>query len=367
MHQQVAVSLFAYMIFRKRSSVQSLYYITHNLKRPRLIKLNPLDPLLWILRRNESDIVNCYNFMTPYFRHATRGSNMLNFGYWSKKTEDPMQAQGELCSLVGEFANLNSAKNMLDVGSGFSAPAIQWKSIYNLLNIICVNINLLQLKTAKSLVNEDISSDILKSKESTITTRSLYLNNRSDNISLVNANAKVLPFKDKCMDRIIALESAQHFKPLIHFIQEAKRILKNDGLLVIAIPVTTTTDKESLSLAQQFRKLGILALTWASEHHELGNVRSLINDAGFGIVEIQNIGSRVYAPFTEYYVKNRRAIKSVILKGSGSSSSLSSPSLFHNILYDVAENFIYKSALKMKEISQKGLIDYVLIRAKSNN
>ena len=355
------------MIFRKRSSVQSLYYITHKLKRPRLIKLNPLDPLLWILRRNESDIVNCYNFMTPYFRHATRGSNMLNFGYWSKKTEDPMQAQGELCSLVGEFANLNSAKNMLDVGSGFSAPAIQWKSIYNLLNIICVNINLLQLKTANSLVNEDISSDILKSKESTITTRSLYLNNRSDNISLVNANAKVLPFKDKCMDRIIALESAQHFKPLIHFIQEAKRILKNDGLLVIAIPVTTTTDKESLSLAQQFRKLGILALTWASEHHELGNVRSLINDAGFGIVEIQNIGSRVYAPFTEYYVKNRRAIKSVILKGSGSSSSLSSPSLFHNILYDVAENFIYKSALKMKEISQKGLIDYVLIRAKSNN
>src|SRR5438552_5283830 len=128
MHQEVVVSLFLYMIFRKRRSVQSLYYIMHNLKHPRLIKLNPLDTLLWILRRNESDIVRCYNFMTPYFRHATRGSNMLNFGYWSKKTEDPIQAQRELCTLVGEFANLKSAENVLDVGSGFSAPAIQWKS-----------------------------------------------------------------------------------------------------------------------------------------------------------------------------------------------------------------------------------------------
>jgi hypothetical protein len=164
------------------------------------------------------------------------------------------------------------------------------------------------------------------------------------------------------MDRIIALESAQHFRPLIQFIQESKRILKNDGLLVIAIPVTTiATDNKSLSLAQQFKKLGILSLTWASEHYELENIRSLFNEAGFKNVDIQNIGAHVYTPFTDYYVKNRRAIKNVILNGSESSASTP---LLHNILYDVVENFIYKSALKMKEISQKGLIDYVLLRAR---
>src|SRR5437870_10974754 len=110
-----------------------------NWKHQRLIKINPLEPPLWILRRNESDIVNSYNFMTPYIRHATGGSNMLNFGYWNKKTEDPMQAQKELCTLVGDFANLKSAKNVLDIGSGFSAPAVHWKSIYNYLNITCLN------------------------------------------------------------------------------------------------------------------------------------------------------------------------------------------------------------------------------------
>jgi len=297
---------------------------------------------------------------------------MLNFGYWSKKTEDPIQAQRELCTLVGEFANLKSAENVLDVGSGFSAPAIQWKSIYNFLNISCVNINLLQLKTAKNIVNKNDSNDIVKSKKTTITSQTLYVKNSADNnISLVNSTAKILPFKEKCMDRIIALESAQHFRPLIQFIQESKRILKNDGLLVIAIPVTTTittdnksitTDNKSASLAQQFKKLGILSLTWASEHYELENIRSLFNEAGFKNVNIQNIGAHVYAPFTDYYVKNRRAIKNVILHGSQSSAS--TPLLLHNILYDVVENFIYKSALKMKEISQKGLIDYVLFRAR---
>jgi cyclopropane fatty-acyl-phospholipid synthase-like methyltransferase len=289
---------------------------------------------------------------------------MLNFGYWSKRTEDPIQAQRELCTLVGEFANLKSAENVLDVGSGFSAPAIQWKSIYNFLNISCMNINLLQLKTAKNIINKNDSNEIVKSKKTTITSQNLYVKNSADNnISLVNSTAKILPFKEKCMDRIIALESAQHFRPLIQFIQESKRILKYDGLLVIAIPVTTTITaaNKSSSLAQQFKKLGILSLTWASEHYELENIKSLFNETGFKNVDIQHIGAHVYAPFTDYYVKNRRAIKNVILNGSQSSAYTP---LLHNILYDVVENFIYKSALKMKEISQKGLIDYVLLRAR---
>jgi hypothetical protein len=39
------------------------------------------------------------------------------------------------------------------------------------------------------------------------------------------------------------------------------------------------------------------------------------------------------------------------------------PSYFQNILYNRAENIVYKSALKMKDLSEKGIIDYVLIKA----
>ena len=329
-------------------------------KHQRLIKINPLQPLLWILRRDEADIVNCYNFFSPYICRAIGGSRMLNFGYWTKKTENPVQAQKELCTLIAEFANLKSAKNVLDVGSGFSAPAIHWKSLYRYLNIICLNINLLQLKTATNIINDKDSNDhIAKSQGTTITAQTVYLKNAvNNNISLVNAAAKVLPFKEKCMDRVIALESAQHFRPLFNFIQESKRILNYNGLLVMAIPVTTTNKPPSST--QQFKKLGILTFTWASEHYELKSVGLTLNDEGFEITDIQHIGSHVYAPLADYYVKNRRIIKSAILNWSRTSS----PPYLYNILYDIVENLIYRSALKMKEISEKGIIDYVLIKAK---
>jgi len=62
------------------------------------------------------------------------------------------------------------------------------------------------------------------------------------------------------MDRIIALESAQHFKPLLQFIQESRRILEHDGLLVIALPVIKLSIPSSvLAAAQEFLKLGILS------------------------------------------------------------------------------------------------------------
>lgn len=302
-----------------------------------MFEVNLLHFPLWILRRNERDVINYYNFMTPYVGRAT-GSNMLNFGYWSEKTKNPLQAQNELCTLVGEFANLDSAKKVIDIGSGFSAPAIHWKSLYTFLNITCINVNLLQLKTATKLVS---NSQYSKTKA---------LSNIKE-ISFVNAAATILPFVDQCADRVVALESAQHFKSLIHFMRESKRILKHDGLFIIAIPVITTTKP----LTQQFMELGILSLTWASEHYKLANIKSMIKAAGFKIIEIQHIGSHVYEPLSDYYIQNRKIIKYIILKESSS--------FFRNILYDVLENIFYKSALKMKEVYQKGIIDYVLIKA----
>ena len=302
-----------------------------------MFEVNLLHFPFWILRRNERDVVNYYNFMTPYIGRAT-GSNMLNFGYWSEKTKTPLQAQNELCTRVGEFANLDSAKKVIDIGSGFSAPAIHWKSIYTYLNITCINVNLLQLKSATKLVSN--TSD---SKTETLS--------NTKEISFVNAAATILPFVDQCVDRVVALESAQHFKSLIQFMRESKRILKHDGLFIVAIPVITTNKP----LVHQFMKLGILSLTWASERYKLTNIKSMIKSAGFNIVEIQHIGSHVYEPLSDYYIQNRKIIKYVILKESHS--------YFHNILYDVLENLFYKSALKMKEVYQKGIIDYVLIKA----
>ena len=296
--------------------------------------------------------------MTPYILKVT-GGTMLNFGYWNGKTVTIGQAQNELSMLVGKFAQLHSAKKVLDVGSGFSAPAIYWKSVYRTLDITCLNLNFLQLKTSAGLLKRNENNGNIMNSKKMHQALSFINHNTDSDLCLLNGTAKILPLRNSCIDRIIALESAQHFKPLIQFIQESKRILRHDnGLLVVAMPVITMAKSlSSTSKIPYFNRLGILSLTWTSEHYELEYVKSLITSSGFEIINIQHIGSHVYEPLADYYAQNRTRIKDIILKERA-------PTHLQNILYKVIERVVYNSALKMKEASQKGFIDYVLIKAK---
>jgi ubiquinone/menaquinone biosynthesis C-methylase UbiE len=247
---------------------------------------------------------------------------MLNFGYWKDlKILDPIAAQNNICSLIGKIAELDSAKRLVDVGSGLSAPAAQWKSIHHSLDISCININFYQLSFALAY---------------------------AEKISLINATSTTLPFSKGSVDRVIALESAQHFRPLEEFIKESKRILQPGGLLIIAIPIITKAPEDRLKM---LLKLGILSLTWSSEHYDLDYIQSIITKIGFIIQEIRYIGHYVYEPLTDYYILNRNAIRAKILKKY-------SPFL---------ESILYKSLLKMKDVSKSKMIDYAIIKAHTSN
>ena len=274
-----------------------------------MIPINPLDVFLWTLRRNEKDVVNLYNTLSPIMQLATGGS-MLNFGYWSDGNSDPISAQKNLCSYFAKFADLDSAKRIIDVGSGLSAPAIFWKNNFKNLSINCVNINYAQL---------------------------LHSGNQK-NIEFVNCSSTKLPFSENSVDRVLALESAQHFKPLSEFISESKRVLSDSGLLVLAIPVTTNTPSIS--------KLGILKFTWSSEHYSLEYIRNLINLGGFSISEEKLIGSFVYDPLADYYLQNRIKLKKLILEQYSA----------------YVETILFKSLQKMKNASQEKIIDYALLK-----
>jgi len=249
---------------------------------------------------------------------------MLNLGYWSDGISDPIDAQIRLCSIVGDDADLSTAKILIDVGSGLGAPARQWKSSYDSLEISCVNINQDQLRSS-GRGNGDPDAP-------------------QRNVSLLNATSTALPFSDDSADRIVALESAQHFRPLAGFVNECRRVLKPNGLLVVAMPVTAS---ELGRIAALFR-LGILWFTWSSEHYSLEHVKAAIAGSGFEISSISLIGHHVYEPLTEYYLSNRMVIKQRI------SSKYQS----------FVEKVLCKSLTKMAESSRNGVIDYALIKAR---
>lgn len=268
--------------------------------------LNPVHVLMWTFRRTGRDVINLYNSLSPVMQLAT-GGDMLNFGYW-KDAGEPVAAQKALCTLVGAEAELGSARTLLDVGSGLAAPAAHWKSTYN-LDVSCVNINYRQLAAS-----------------------------RQAGASLVNATSTLLPFSDSSMDRIIALESAQHFKPLGEFTSECRRVLKPGGLLVMAIPV--------VRVRSAFFKLGILSFTWSSEHYRLDYVKSAIRDSGLDIAGTTDIGRHVYEPLADYYALNRPALREKILQEY--------PPFLESVLY--------RSMLKMKAVSQRQEIGYAVIK-----
>jgi ubiquinone/menaquinone biosynthesis C-methylase UbiE len=198
----------------------------------------------------------------------------------------------------------------LDVGSGLSAPAMFWRNGFPNLSIFCININHSQLSYSGP----------------------------QQKIQFFNSSSTKLPFHNKSVDRILALESSQHFKPFSDFISESKRILSDSGLLVLAIPIT-------LNSASLF-KLGLLKFTWSSEHYSLDEIKKMIISEGFVISEEKLIGSSVYDPLANYYLENREKLKKSILKQY-------SP---------YVEKILFKSIQKMKKASQNNIIDYVLLK-----
>ena len=290
--------------------------------------INPINVLLWGIRRNQRDVINLYSSLSPLMS-STTGSYMLNFGYWSDGIDNPVEAQENLCNIIGKLAELESAKTLVDVGSGLSSPAIFWKNEYPLLEIYCININHPHLIFANRL------------KEQFFIQKNLNKNFISD-ISLFNSTAIKLPFNKQSIDRIVALESAQHFKPLIEFIKDVKYILKKDGIFVIAIPVITNL----LSPIQNLVKLGILSFTWASEHYVLNDILEILKYENFKIIEILNIGQLVYTPLSEYYIKNRKILLKRITSEYGS----------------FLEYILFKSLVKMDKLSKEKIIDYIIIK-----
>jgi cyclopropane fatty-acyl-phospholipid synthase-like methyltransferase len=272
--------------------------------------INPVDLLLWTFRRNENDVVKLYDALSPIMEVST-GGDMLNFGFWDKTILHPVDAQKRLCEMMGDMAQISSAELIADIGSGILGPAKIWNSQYPSLQILSVNVNFSQLVSVEP-----------------------------SNISKLNSTARMLPFSNSSLDRVIALESAQHFKPIGDFFSESNRVLKDDGILALAIP--TATENANLS------NLGILKFTWSSEHYSEKNITNEISKNGFEIIESNEIGKNIYSPLAEYYLQNRDELQKKILSRYSK----------------YVEKILFESMKKMQSASEKELIGYSMLKCK---
>lgn len=276
--------------------------------------INPLHVILWTYRRKERDVRHLYNTFRDFMKLAT-GGDMLNFGYWNNGCKDPLQAQVQLCQLMVDAADIKSNQVVLDVGSGDNGPAMLWHDLMNPIEIVCVDIS----------------------------RRNHCQLGSTSNLNLLEASAHSLPLKDNSVDRIVALECAQHFRPIRKFLTDAFRIIKKGGMLGLAVP---GIKEDRLNWIDK-RDLGLLNITWPSERHNLLALPTLLESIGFHGIEVQFIGKNVYVPLADYYSSHRDNIRTSVIPQY-------SP---------FVEHVIFKSILTMKKIAENDIIDYAIIRA----
>ena len=83
-------------------------------------------------------------------------------------------------------------------------------------------------------------------------------------------------------------------------------------------------------------------------HYSADFIKTKLKDHNLEIMEIDSIGEKVYSPLTKFYTQNRKEIKQNL----------------NSVFPSYLEKILYKSLLKMKEVSESKTIDYVLIKCR---
>lgn len=137
----------------------------------------------------------------------------VHWGYW----ENPKKADRSLEGFLSAMERLNNELllaadlkdhlTVLDAGCGFGGTLASIQANNQEMNLVGINIDSRQLEIARQQV---------------------------PGVSFIEGDACALPFKASMFDRVLAVECIFHFPSRLQFLQEAARVLKPGGLIVLS-------------------------------------------------------------------------------------------------------------------------------------
>jgi SAM-dependent methyltransferase len=136
----------------------------------------------------------------------------LNLGYWQQaRTID--EACPALAELVGATAAIGPDDDVVDVGFGFADQDMLWMERFAPRHITGLNVTPSQVRIARARVRR---------------------RGMAERIDLVEGSATDMPLPDASCDVVTAVECAFHFDTRARFLDEAFRVLRPGGRLVLA-------------------------------------------------------------------------------------------------------------------------------------
>ena len=136
----------------------------------------------------------------------------MHFGLWDEKTKTHKQALLNENKVLSEIAGINSGDYVLDIGCGYGTT-----SVWIAKNINC---KVLGITISQKQVNE---ANILAKKHGV---------ENLTNFKVMDFHT--IEFPENTFDVVLAIESISHSKEKIKVLKEIYKVLKIDGIFVIA-------------------------------------------------------------------------------------------------------------------------------------
>ncbi|MEB3279239.1 MAG: class I SAM-dependent methyltransferase [Lyngbya sp.] len=152
--------------------------------------------------------------LNPETRKIYGKQEFFNVGYWDSETQNQEESCFNLMEKLLEFIPEKTG-NILDVGSGLGATTNYLLKYYSPADVVGINISPKQLE--RSFVN-------------------------APDCKFICMDAVQMDFQDDCFDNIICVEAAFYFNTREKFIQEAWRVLKPGGYLILSDIICEKTE-----------------------------------------------------------------------------------------------------------------------------
>ena len=159
------------------------------------------------------------------------GEHMHHGYYGADGTEQKnrRQAQIDLIEELLNWAGIERAENILDVGCGIGGSSLYLAAKFQAQ---ATGITLSPVQAARATE---------RAKEAALSGRSQFL----------VANAQAMPFDDNSFDLVWSLESGEHMPDKTKFMQECYRVLKPGGTLIMVTWCHRPTDETPLTADEQ--------------------------------------------------------------------------------------------------------------------
>jgi erythromycin 3''-O-methyltransferase len=209
-------------------------------------------------------------------------SSYLNFGYWRSESDTLDDACQALAEKLADAAGFQEGDRILDAGYGYGDQDFMWLERYNPAEIVGLNVTPTHVRIAQTKARE----------------RGL-----DDRLIFQEGSATAMTFEPGSFDRVVALESALHFRTRDEFFRQAYHVLRPGGVLSTTDILPLSTDK-TVRNADAINRKNIFSISVPSENWYDGNEYvARVQAAGFVNARWTSIRDRVYEPWFRWAVR----------------------------------------------------------------